>query len=91
MHDLLRSGCRNNSQVRTLLLNDMANYGRHLDWEELAPYAGRWVAIVRGIIVGIGWTSEEAFLAARRSRPGDDPELMFVPAVEVDSGDFGTE
>ena len=46
---------------------------------------------MRGSIVGIGWTSEEAFLAARRSRPGDDPELVFVPAVEVDGGDSGAE
>jgi len=29
-------------------------FAMHLDWEELAPYAGRWVAIVRGSIVGIG-------------------------------------
>jgi len=61
----------------------MKTSGRYLDWEELAPYAGRWVALVRGHIVGIGWTSEEALLAAKRSRPCDDPEFVFVPAVEV--------
>jgi hypothetical protein len=51
-----------------------------LDWSVLSPYAGRWVAVVRGRVVGVGWTEEEARRAAKR--------VMFVPAVEV-CGDEG--
>ena len=52
-------------------------------WTELAPYAGRWVALVRGRVAGIGWTAGEARLAAKRNRPKEDSEVIFVPAVEV--------
>ena len=52
-------------------------------WTELAPYAGRWVALVRGRVAGIGWTAGEARLAAKRNRPKEEPEVIFVPAVEV--------
>ena len=27
---------------------------------DLAPYAGRWVALVRERVAGVGWTDEEA-------------------------------
>jgi hypothetical protein len=52
------------------------------DWNTLAPYAGRWVAVVRGHVVGVGWTEKEARRAAKRSRPKEEPQVMFVPAVE---------
>jgi hypothetical protein len=51
-------------------------------WNILAPYAGRWVAVVRGHVVGVGWTEKEARRAAKRSRPKEEPQVMFVPAVE---------
>jgi hypothetical protein len=56
---------------------------RRPKWTKLAPYAGRWVALVHGRVTGIGWTAEEARLAARRNRPKDEPDVVFVPAVEV--------
>ncbi|MGD8244273.1 MAG: DUF5678 domain-containing protein [Anaerolineae bacterium] len=49
----------------------------------LAPYAARWVALVHGVVVGVGWTADEARRAAERSRPKEEPEVIFVPAVEV--------
>jgi hypothetical protein len=52
------------------------------DWNTLAPYAGRWVAVVRGHVIGVGWTEKEARCAAKRSRPKEEPQVMFVPAVE---------
>jgi hypothetical protein len=58
------------------------------DWSVLAPYAGRWVAVVRGRVAGVGWTEEEARRAAKRSRPKEEPRMVFVPAVEV-GGDAG--
>jgi uncharacterized membrane-anchored protein len=55
-------------------------------WADLAPYAGRWVALVRGRVAGIGWTAGEARLAAKRHRPKEEPRVIFVPAVEVTDG-----
>lgn len=52
-------------------------------WDALAPYAGRWVALVRGRVTGVGWTAQEARRAAKRSRYKEEPEVIFVPAVEV--------
>lgn len=54
-------------------------------WDDLVPYAGRWVALVRGRVVGIGWTADEARRAAKRSRPKEEPQVIFVPAVEKGS------
>ena len=50
---------------------------------DLSPYAGRWVALVRGRVAGVGWTAEEARRSAKRSRPKEEPQVLFVPAVEV--------
>ena len=50
---------------------------------DLAPYAGRWVALVRGHVAGVGWTAGEARRAAQRSRPKEKPRVIFVPTVEV--------
>ena len=52
-------------------------------WNSLAPYAGRWVALVRGRVTGVGWTADEARQAARRSRSKEEPQVIFVPVVEV--------
>ena len=42
-------------------------------------YAGRWIALVRDHVAGVGRTAEEARLRAKASRPKDDPQIMFVP------------
>jgi hypothetical protein len=34
-------------------------------------------------VAGVGWTEDEARRAAKRSRPKEEPRVMFVPAVEV--------
>lgn len=60
-----------------------------LRWIDLAPYAGRWVALVRGRVAGVGWTAEEARRAAKRSRPKEESRVVFVPAVEM-TGDKST-
>lgn len=46
---------------------------------DLTPYVGRWVALVRGRVAGVGWTAEEARRCARRSRPKEEPQVFFVP------------
>ena len=49
------------------------------DDKDLTPYAGRWVARVRGRIVAQGETAEIAAHAARQSRTKEAPEIVFVP------------
>ena len=65
--------------------------GVKAEWSELAPYAGRWVALVRGRVVGVGWTPGEARRAAKRSRPKEEPRVVFVPAVGDLDGDSQLE
>jgi len=45
-----------------------------------SPYAGRWVARVRGRIVAQGGTPEQALHAAQSSRHKEKPEIMYMPA-----------
>lgn len=47
--------------------------------DDLQPYAGRWVALVRGQVVGVGLTAEAARAAAQLARPKEKPQVMFVP------------
>jgi tRNA nucleotidyltransferase/poly(A) polymerase len=44
-----------------------------------SPYAGRWVARVRGKIVAQGDTPEQALHAAQTSRHKEKPEILFMP------------
>ena len=45
---------------------------------DLAPYAGRWIAIVRGRVAGVGLSPEEARRLAKRNRPREEPELSLI-------------
>lgn len=36
---------------------------------DLTPYTGRWIAIVRGQVAGVGLSPEEARRLAKRNRP----------------------
>jgi len=55
---------------------------------DLAPYAGRWVALVQGRVAGVGITAQAAKLAAQRCRPKEEPTVLLVPfgAAEHRSG-----
>ena len=44
----------------------------------LTPYLNRWIAIVRGRVVGVGLTAEQAQQAAKRVRPKDKAWVVFV-------------
>ena len=46
---------------------------------DYSPYAGRWVALVRDRVAGVGRTADEAQRAAKVSRPKDDPQVVYVP------------
>lgn len=44
-----------------------------------SPYAGRWVAIVRGRVVAQGGTPESALRASQSARHKEKPEIKFMP------------
>ncbi len=50
--------------------------------DPLTPYAGRWVALLRGSVVGQGGTPEQALHAARETRFKEKPQVIYVPTIE---------
>ncbi len=46
---------------------------------DYSVYAGRWIAIVRDRVAGVGRTADEARRAAKVSRPKDDLQVVYVP------------
>ncbi len=44
-----------------------------------SPYAGRWVAILRGRVVAQGGTPQQALRASQSSRFKEKPEIRFMP------------
>lgn len=57
----------------------MANRVRISKEPDLTPYAGRWVAVVRGNVTGVGMSAREARLASKHQRPKEEPRVVFVP------------
>jgi hypothetical protein len=45
---------------------------------DLTPYYNRWIALVRGRVVGVGLTAEQAQQAAKRVRPKEKVQVVFV-------------
>jgi Family of unknown function (DUF5678) len=45
---------------------------------DLSPYEGKWVALVRGQVAGVGQTAESARRAAKRTRPREEPLVLWV-------------
>jgi len=45
---------------------------------DLSPYEGKWVALVRGVVTGVGVNAEAALRAAKRSRPREEPTVIRV-------------
>ncbi|MBM3131203.1 MAG: hypothetical protein FJ009_21590 [Chloroflexi bacterium] len=62
----------------------MANRVRVPKDFDLTPYAGRWVAIVRGNVTGVGMSAREARLASKHQRPKEEPRVVFVPEVRTE-------
>jgi hypothetical protein len=56
----------------------LAGVAASTDELDLAPYAGRWIAIVRGQVAGVGLSPEEARCLAKRNRPREEPLIVFV-------------
>lgn len=47
--------------------------------EQHSPYAGRWIARLRGRVIAQGGTPEEALRASQASRHKEKPEIVFMP------------
>jgi hypothetical protein len=56
----------------------LAEVAASTDSLDLAPYAGRWIGIVRGQVAGVGFSPEEARRLAKRNRPREEPVIVFV-------------
>lgn len=50
------------------------------DSQSVSPYAGRWVARLRGKVIAQGSTPEEARRAAQTHRHKESPEIVFMPS-----------
>ncbi len=62
----------------------MANRVRAPQAPDLTPYIGRWVAIVRGNVTGVGMSAREARLASKHQRPKEEPRVVFVPEMPTE-------
>ena len=51
---------------------------------DLTSYAGRWVAIVRGGVTGVGVSEQAARLASKHQRPKEEPVVVFVPEAQME-------
>lgn len=52
--------------------------GRLKPLPDLNAYRERWVAVVRGRVVGVGAGRTQAYRAAKRARPKEEPRLFYV-------------
>ena len=52
---------------------------------DLGPYAGRWIALVRDHIAGVGCTAAEALALSKANRPKEEPIVVFVPEDYADT------
>ncbi len=48
---------------------------------DLSPYAGHWVALVRGQVIAVGNTAVAVFRAAKFQRTKDEPEIVWIPGT----------
>ena len=57
----------------------MKSAARSANSNDYSVYAGRWIAIVRDRVAGVGRTADEARRAAKVYRHKDDPQVVYVP------------
>ncbi len=51
---------------------------------DLAAYTGRWVALVRDRVAGVGLSPQEAKRLAKAARPKEEPIVVFVAKTLTD-------
>jgi putative nucleotidyltransferase with HDIG domain len=57
----------------------MFNFGGIMNTENKNPYAGRWVAKLKGRVVAQGGTAQQALQASQATRHKEKPEIIFMP------------
>ena len=68
----------------------MKKNARSANLIDYSLYTGRWIALVRGRVIGVGRTAEEARQRAKAAWPKDDPQIVFVP-LDYHKGDTLSE
>lgn len=51
---------------------------------DLTAYTGRWVALVRDRVAGVGLSPQEAKRFAKAARPKEEPIVVFVAKAITD-------
>ncbi len=51
---------------------------------DLVAYTGRWVALVRDRVAGVGLSPQEAKRFAKAARPKEEPIVVFVAKIFTD-------
>ena len=56
----------------------MTDHKKQPDLRPVSPYAGRWVALIKGKVIAQGKTPEEARRAAQTRRYKESPEIVYM-------------
>ncbi len=56
------------------------NIEKHVQNIDLTLYLDRWIAVVRGRVVGVGLSAGQAHRAAKQTRPKEKAVILFVDA-----------
>ncbi len=61
-------------------MNELPEQDPSFEGDYLAPYAGRWVALLGNKVIAQGGTPQQALGAAKAARQKEKPVVVFVPA-----------
>jgi len=56
------------------------NFEKSVQDVDLTLYLDRWIAVVRGRVIGVGLTADQAHRAAKQTRPKEKAQILFVDA-----------
>ena len=56
------------------------NFKKSIQDVDLTLYLDRWIAVVRGRVIGVGLTADQAHRAAKQTRPKEKAQILFVDA-----------
>lgn len=54
---------------------------KHTPAIDTSLYPNCWIAVIKDRVIGVGITPDQAFRAAKRTRPKDKPSLLFVDSA----------
>ncbi|NJN44784.1 MAG: hypothetical protein HC806_08760, partial [Anaerolineae bacterium] len=62
-------------------MSDRGNDPTASTGDMLSGYTGRWIALLRGRVVGQGGTPRQALQSAKANRFKENPEIRYVPTA----------